>query len=93
MPFLELSHRLLLTDKGGDMVLAIFGDGDLGNPGQARAAAKKLTEDNIRIITCGLGDSSAASLADIATEENVPSATPGSISSAIASMAITLKKR
>lgn len=94
VPFLELCHRLLMETPADDLVVAIFGDGDLGNRETARAAASKLVADNIRILTCGLGDSSAKTLAEISTEAAAPrAAAADTIAESIASMARGLKKR
>jgi len=94
VPCLDLAHRYLLECQAGDMVVAIFGDGDLGDEYAARSKAANLVADNIRILTCGLGDSSAESLAVISTESITPrTATPDSIVESIASMATGLTRR
>lgn len=53
----------------GDRVVAIFGDGDLGNPVSAQRKAADLQQKGIRILTLGLGEGSANALHAISTEE------------------------
>lgn len=85
---LGLAHRQLMAMDAGDRVLAIFGDGDLGNRQAAEAKAAELIEDNIRILTCGLGEGSAQELASISTEKAAPrTATSENLADSIASMA------
>jgi uncharacterized protein with von Willebrand factor type A (vWA) domain len=67
VPALGAAHRLL-ADRSGDRVVAIFGDGDLGDAAGARAKSDVMRAENIRIITCGLGLASAESLDVISTE-------------------------
>ncbi len=67
VPALGAAHRLL-ADRRGDRVVAIFGDGDLGDAAGARAKSDVMRAENIRIITCGLGLASAESLDVISTE-------------------------
>jgi Mg-chelatase subunit ChlD len=95
VPTLQEAHASLMHEPAGDRVLAIFGDGDLGNPTRAVAEAELLKADGIRIITCGLGDQSAAQLAVISTEttESPRSATSDSIADSIASMARGLVRK
>lgn len=94
VPFLDLAHRMLMEKPVGDMVVAIFGDGDLGNPKAAKDKAEELIADHIRILTCGLGDASAGTLAAISTEAIKPrAASSESIADSIASMARGLKER
>lgn len=85
---LDLAHRQLMATEAGDRVLAIFGDGDLGNRQAAETKAAALIRDDIRILTCGLGESSAQELASISTEKAVPrTATSENLADSIASMA------
>ena len=70
VPCLDHAHTMLMESPSGDMVVAVFGDGDLGNPHAARRKAAELVADGIRILTCGLGQSSAESLAAISTESS-----------------------
>lgn len=92
VPFLGLAHQMLMASPAGDMVVAVFGDGDLGNPAAAQAKAAELVADNIRILTCGLGDASARTLAAISTEASEPRAATGeSIIESIAGMASGLR--
>lgn len=70
VPCLDHAHAMLMESPSGDMVVAVFGDGDLGNPHAARRKAAELVADGIRILTCGLGQSSAESLAAISTESS-----------------------
>lgn len=84
-----------LDRRVGDLVIAIFGDGDLGNPTAAKTEGARLTAKNIRIITCGVGQASATELGAISSE--IPDAGPraaqvGGIAEAIAGMAATLKR-
>jgi hypothetical protein len=84
-----------MQDPAGDRVLAIFGDGDLGDQQTAIRTAALLKADGIRIITCGLGDESAAQLGVISTEttESPRSATSGTIADSIAAMARGLARK
>ena len=84
----------LLEGCRGDLVIAVFGDGDLGDARQAEDIARTLTGRGIRIITCGLGLDSARSLAQISTEErSAPrAADAGGLSEGIASMASGLRQ-
>ena len=95
VPCLQDAHTALMKEPAGDRVVAIFGDGDLGNPQSASAAAALLKADGIRIITCGLGDASAAQLDVISTEKSKSprSATSETIAESIASMAGGLIRR
>lgn len=92
VPTLALAEREF-AGRGGDRVVAIFGDGDLGNPRTAAEAAQRLRGLNIRIITCGLGLSSAESLGAIADEDELRVASSDTISESIAGMAAGLKRR
>jgi uncharacterized protein with von Willebrand factor type A (vWA) domain len=90
---------LLLADKRlrgrrGDLVAAIFGDGDLGDQNGAMRQSEVMRSHNIRIITCGLGLRSAQSLDVISTEENhAPrAAAPDTIADSIAGMATGLRR-
>ena len=77
-----------MATDAGDRVLAIFGDGDLGNRQAAETKAAELIADDIRILTCGLGDGSAQELASISTEKAAPrTATSETLADSIASMA------
>lgn len=92
VPTLELVEQEL-AGHDGDRVVAIFGDGDLGNKRAAENAAQRLRSQNIRIITCGLGQSSAESLSAIADEEELRVASGDTIGESIAGMAAGLKRR
>lgn len=84
----------MLEEGNGDLVIAIFGDGDLGNPSAALAESQRLLEKNIRVITCGLGDASAEQLGAISSESTAPRvAQADDIAGAIAGMASGLKHR
>ncbi len=89
VPCLQQAHTALMQDPAGDRVLAVFGDGDLGDRTGAIKTAELLKVDGIRIITCGLGDASAAELDVISTEkgEAPRAATSETIAESIASMA------
>jgi hypothetical protein len=94
VPFLSLAHRQLMALDVGDRVVAIFGDGDLGDRRLAEDKAAELIEDNIRILTCGLGEGSAQQLAAISTEKSAPRvATADSLADSIASMAQSLVRK
>lgn len=95
VPCLREAHAALMKMPDGDRVVAVFGDGDLGNPQSAKAAAAQLQSDGIRIITCGLGDESAAQLDVISTEKSEAprAATSQTIADSIASMARGLTKK
>ncbi|OBJ98316.1 hypothetical protein A5746_12940 [Mycolicibacterium conceptionense] len=95
VPCLRQAHTALVGEPAGDRVLAIFGDGDLGNRQAAMATAEILKQDGIRIITTGLGDASAAELAVISSEEaeSPRVATSDTIADSIASMARGLVRR
>lgn len=96
VPALNDAHRMLMAWPAADRVLAIFGDGDLGNESEAKRVAAELRADGIRIITCGLGMGSAERLAVISSEENVNggprTAEQGRIADAIAGMSASLKR-
>ncbi|WP_017583231.1 VWA domain-containing protein [Nocardiopsis valliformis] len=68
VPCLELAQRQLMAVEAADRVLAVFGDGDLGNRQRSEAKAAELSRDGIRILTCGLGEGSAQALAAVSTE-------------------------
>lgn len=85
----------VLTRERGDLVIAIFGDGDLGNARAAQGEASRLAGKNIRIITCGLGNASAEQLNVISTEAvGAPrTASANQIADAIAGMASGLTRK
>ncbi len=85
----------LLDGAAGDRVVAIFGDGDLGDRSRALQEAARLAEKGIRVITCGLGEASAEALNAISSEAGASSrvAQQGSIADAIADMAKGLRRR
>lgn len=88
-----LHCKSMLADAVGDRVVAIFGDGDLGDARAASAEASRLLALGIRVITCGLGDASAEQLGTISSvvaDRRVASA--DDIASAIAGMASSLKR-
>lgn len=95
VPCLQRAHAALLADAAGDRVLAIFGDGDLGNRRAAIETAELLKADGIRIMTCGLGEASAAQLDEISTEASKAprTATSTTISDLIAAMARGLVRK
>ncbi|MBE1491927.1 vWA domain-containing protein [Plantactinospora soyae] len=67
IPTLRLGIREL-GQLGGDRVLAIFGDGDIGPARPAVTVAREAAALGIRIIVRGLGEHAAAQLNLIATE-------------------------
>jgi Mg-chelatase subunit ChlD len=95
VPALFRAHDLLGGRKG-DRVVAIFGDGDLGDTMGARTKADAMQADEIRILTCGLGLASAESLDVISTETAGAGprvAHPEAISDSIAGMASGLRRK
>ncbi len=94
VPALQESERIL-AGRTGDRVIAVFGDGDLGDRTRALHEASRLAGQGIRVITCGLGDSSAEELNAISTEaDRAPRvAQQGNIADAIAGMAEGLRRR
>jgi Mg-chelatase subunit ChlD len=94
VPALHQAHALL-ADRRGDRVVAIFGDGDLGDAAGARAKADLMRAEHIRILTCGLGLASAESLDTISTETGGAgprTADPNDIADSIAGMATGLRR-
>lgn len=89
--------RLGIAELGhlpGDRVMAIFGDGDIGPVGPAKAVAKQAAALGIRIIVRGLGDHAARELARIATETGDDTIrTAADIESGIASMVAAVTRR
>lgn len=93
VPTLRLCEAAL-ADKSGDRVIAIFGDGDLGDAAAAAKEAERLTAAGIRVLTCGLGGSSAEQLGAISSESTAPRvATTDGIAQAIAGMTSGLRRR
>ena len=95
VPALDLAEQML-DGRSGDLVVAIFGDGHLGDPHRARVRAAELQEKDIRILTCGLGGASSESLDEISTESREApraAATQDDLPDAIASMASALVRR
>lgn len=68
VPTLDLCEREM-GDYRGDRVVAIFGDGDLGDPDSAKRKAETLHQKGIRILTLGLGAGSASALSVISNED------------------------
>lgn len=85
----------LLARRSGDLVVAIFGDGDLGDRSAAIQEAARLAGHGIRVITCGLGEASAEELNVISTEVGAARRVAGhsGIADAIADMARGLRRR
>lgn len=91
-PALERSEQIL-RGRSGDRVVAVFGDGELGDRGLALAAAAGLREQGIRVLTCGLGERTAQELAEFSTEPaTVRVAAQEGIADAIAAMASALRR-
>lgn len=90
-----LRAEQLLEGRSGDRVIAIFGDGDLGDASGALREATRLAGLGIRVITCGLGDASAEQLGAISTEtaDGPRVAQSGGIAEAIAGMASGLRQK
>lgn len=97
LPALEAASKELLQSSEEDKVIAVFGDGDLGrNREEAVSLSRDLASQGIRIITMGLGSSSADALSDIATENydgetNV--ATSNTLAEDISGMSRGLRRR
>lgn len=93
-PTLELGIREL-GPLGGDRVMAVFGDGDIGDVGAATAAAQRAAALGIRIIVRGLGDYAAAQLNRIATDPAEASVlrSAADIRAGIAGMVSTITRR
>lgn len=94
VPALEYSHGLL-TGLGGDRVVAVFGDGDLGDASGARRRASAMHAEGIRILTLGLGQGAATALDEISSEDReIPRVVDeGYISTGIAGLARALKTK
>jgi uncharacterized protein with von Willebrand factor type A (vWA) domain len=90
-----LHAEKVLEGLVGDRVVAIFGDGDLGNVERARNESERLVAKNIRILTCGLGEASAQGLNTISTEisDTPRTAQADTIAQTIADMAAGLRRR
>ena len=84
-----------LLPLSNDRVIAVFGDGDLGDPGRARALAAEAAENRIRILVRGLARQAAAAMSQLATRDSEPALVPSTndIEDAIASMAKGLTRR
>lgn len=93
VPTLELCERELESHPG-DRVVAIFGDGDLGDPSSARIKAGGLHDKGIRIITLGLGEGSATALNVISSEdrESPRMVQSADVANGIAGLAAALKR-
>lgn len=97
VPGLSAAGAHLLGMEATDRVIAVFGDGDLGDETKAVRKARELHKAGIRIVTLGLGDSSARALSVIASDpvEAPRAASVGSLKEDIRGMAqgLTLRKR
>jgi Mg-chelatase subunit ChlD len=93
VPALDHSHQALAGLRG-DRVIAVFGDGDLGDTAGATTRAEAMHAEGIRIVTLGLGAGAASALDVISTERReAPRVVDESnISSGIAGLARVLKK-
>ncbi|MGA5464324.1 vWA domain-containing protein [Mycobacterium sp. NPDC050041] len=93
VPTLELCERELGTYRG-DRVVAIFGDGDLGNASSAQTKAADLHSNGIRILTLGLGEGAATALNVISSERlDAPRVVDsGELANGIAALAKVLKR-
>ena len=92
---LDAAHNLLRErDRRIDRVVAIFGDGDLGNRERAVAKAGVMRAEDIRILTLGLGDAAAHALDEISTEttDRPRTATATTIDTEIAGLAGGLRR-
>lgn len=93
LPALRAADKQL-DDRSGDRVVAIFGDGDMGDREGSMRQAESMKRRDIRIITCGLGGSSAQALDVISSEGRDEPRTAGSqdVAEAIAGMASGLRR-
>jgi Mg-chelatase subunit ChlD len=94
VPALDYSHEALRALRG-DRVVAVFGDGDLGDRVGAGQRAGAMQAAGIRIVTLGLGTGAASALDEISTEhrEAPRVVEEGGISSGIAGLARALKTK
>lgn len=94
VPVLVHSYSVL-RELRGDRVVAVFGDGDLGDASEAQRQAAAMGADGIRIVTLGLGAGAASALDAISTEEReAPRVVDdGGISAGIAGLARVLKTK
>jgi Mg-chelatase subunit ChlD len=94
VPALDHAYRVLHPLRG-DRVVAVFGDGDLGDGTGARQRAVTMHTEGIRILTLGLGQGAASALDAISTEQReAPRVVDeGRIASGIAGLAQVLKKK
>lgn len=94
VPALDHAHQILRQLRG-DRVVAIFGDGDLGDGHGAIQRAATMHAEGIRILTLGLGHGAASALDTISTErlEAPRVVEEGRIASGIADLAQVLKKK
>lgn len=93
---LTAAHDVLRPrDTRLDRVVAIFGDGDLGDRTRAVAKATIMRAEDIRILTLGLGDSAARALDEISSEANERprTATADTIDTQIAGLTTGLHRR
>lgn len=97
VPALTRAGEHLLQMQVTDRVVAVFGDGDLGDRTKAVSTAAELRASGVRIVTLGLGELSAQALGVIATDpDDVPrAASAASLREDIRGMAkgLTLRKR
>ncbi|WP_233050711.1 vWA domain-containing protein [Schaalia cardiffensis] len=92
VPALKVAWSDLKDDPSGDRVIAIFGDGDLGDRERALEIAAQIRADGIRIITCGLGEDSADALGELADYEERRHASSDAIEQSIRELATGLRR-
>lgn len=94
LPALVRCHQIL-DGFGGDRVVAIFGDGDLGERDAVLGRVARMKAEDIRFVTRGLGSAAAREFGEITDEE------PGAatirdvdeLAGGIAGMAAGLRRR
>ncbi|HEY1703940.1 MAG TPA: vWA domain-containing protein [Trebonia sp.] len=94
--FPALSHcHEILKGYTGDRVVAIFGDGDLGQRDAVLDKVARMKAEDIRFVTRGLGAYAAAEFGEITDEEPESAAVDSvpDLADSIAGMATSLKRR
>jgi uncharacterized protein (DUF58 family) len=93
LPGLTRCHQVF-RDFTGDRVVALFGDGDLGQRDQVLELVALMKAENIRFVTRGLGSYAAHVFGEISDEDPSGStiADVADLADGIADMASTLKR-
>lgn len=96
VPALHVCKRFF-TDRAGDRVLCVFGDGDVGDRAEAKRLARELCAMGVRIVVRGLGYGAQQALAELVCPGEQDDAQliedVGGIDAGIASMATGLIRR